>query len=185
MPATPPPLLENLARHWKGVLITGLIFLLLGTGGLVATGVFTLVGVYWVGCLFLLAGGVQIVHAFRTPTLSRSLPFLVMGLLYALLGAYMIAHPMIAADALTLILGGGIALLSAVRLAMAWHLRHGTNIALPLLSGVVGLALAWMIFAQWPESGQWVIGLFLAIEMIMNGWTLIMMSLAARHYHAE
>ena len=39
-----------------------------------------------------------------------------------------------------------------------------------------------MIFAQWPQSGQWVIGLFLAIELIMNGWMLVMVALSARQY---
>ena len=29
-----------------------------------------------------------------------------------------------------------------------------------------------MIFAQWPYSGLWVIGLFLAIEMIMQGMSM-------------
>ena len=39
-----------------------------------------------------------------------------------------------------------------------------------------------MIFAQWPQSGQWVIGLLLAIELIMNGWMLVMVALGARQY---
>ena len=87
MPATPPPLLEHLSQHWKGLLITGIVFIVIGTLGLGATGLFTLISVFWVGGLLLLAGLIQILQAFRTPTLSRSLPFLVMGLLYALLHA--------------------------------------------------------------------------------------------------
>jgi len=182
MPATPPPLLEHLSQHWKGLLITGIVFIVLGTLGLGATGLFTLISVFWVGGLLLLAGLIQILQAFRTPTLSRSLPFLVMGLLYALLGGYMMAHPAIAADGLTLIIGAAIAVVSALRLMIAWHVRGGANVFLLVLSALIGLALAWMIFAQWPQSGQWVIGLLLAIELIMNGWMLVIVALGARQY---
>ena len=105
-----------------------------------------------------------------------------MGLLYALLGGYMMAHPAIAADGLTLIIGAAIAVVSALRLMIAWHVRGGANVFLLVLSALIGLALAWMIFAQWPQSGQWVIGLLLAIELIMNGWMLVMVALGARQY---
>ena len=37
-----------------------------------------------------------------------------------------------------------------------------------------------MIFSQWPFSGLWVIGLFIAIEMIMQGTSMISIALAAK-----
>ena len=33
-----------------------------------------------------------------------------------------------------------------------------------------------MIWQQWPVSGFWVIGLFVGIDMIFNGWTWIMLA---------
>jgi hypothetical protein len=37
-----------------------------------------------------------------------------------------------------------------------------------------------MIWRQWPVSGLWVIGLFVGIEMIFYGWSLVMLSLVAK-----
>jgi uncharacterized membrane protein HdeD (DUF308 family) len=37
-----------------------------------------------------------------------------------------------------------------------------------------------MIWRQWPYSGLWVIGLFVGIEMLLNGWSLVMLSLTGR-----
>jgi uncharacterized membrane protein HdeD (DUF308 family) len=37
-----------------------------------------------------------------------------------------------------------------------------------------------MIIAKWPMSGMWVIGLFVAIELIFNGWAYLFVALAAR-----
>ena len=60
-------LLETLARRWRGLLAVGIVLVLLGTLGLGAVGLFTLVGVIWFGALLLTAGGSQMCHACRTP----------------------------------------------------------------------------------------------------------------------
>jgi uncharacterized membrane protein HdeD (DUF308 family) len=38
-----------------------------------------------------------------------------------------------------------------------------------------------VIILQWPISGFWVIGLFVAIEMIMNGWATIAIAITAKN----
>jgi uncharacterized membrane protein HdeD (DUF308 family) len=38
-----------------------------------------------------------------------------------------------------------------------------------------------LIFSEWPVSGIWVIGLFIAIELIVHGWSLVALALAARN----
>jgi uncharacterized membrane protein HdeD (DUF308 family) len=37
-----------------------------------------------------------------------------------------------------------------------------------------------MIYKEWPQSGLWFIGLYLGIDMILNGWSWIMLSLGLR-----
>ena len=37
-----------------------------------------------------------------------------------------------------------------------------------------------VIWRQWPVSGLWVLGLFIGIDMIFYGWSLIMLALAVR-----
>ena len=37
-----------------------------------------------------------------------------------------------------------------------------------------------VILQKWPVSGLWVIGLFVGIDMIFNGWSLVMLGLAAK-----
>ena len=50
-----------------------------------------------------------------------------------------------------------------------------------LLSGVVTFLLGLSIWHQWPLSGLWVIGLFVGVEMIFNGWSLVMLGLVAKN----
>ena len=49
-----------------------------------------------------------------------------------------------------------------------------------LVAGIAAIALGVMILNSWPASGLWVIGMFIAIELIFNGWGMIMLSLAAK-----
>ena len=46
-----------------------------------------------------------------------------------------------------------------------------------LLNGVITALLGLLVLAEWPSSGLFVIGLFLGIDMLFNGWTWVMLSL--------
>ena len=65
------------------------------------------------------------------------------------------------------------------RVATALSLQFN-NWGWVLLNGTVSLLLGILIYRQWPTSGEWVIGLFVGIEMIFNGWTWIMVSLSLK-----
>ena len=49
-----------------------------------------------------------------------------------------------------------------------------------LLAGAINLLLAGLILYGWPETAYWVIGLFVAIELLTNGWLLIALALTKR-----
>jgi uncharacterized membrane protein HdeD (DUF308 family) len=49
-----------------------------------------------------------------------------------------------------------------------------------LLNGVISLFLGLMIWGQMPEASLWVIGLFIGIDMIFYGWSLIMLAMMVR-----
>ena len=49
-----------------------------------------------------------------------------------------------------------------------------------LLNGGVTLLLGIIINRQLPEAALWVIGLFIGIEMIFNGWAWIMLAFGLR-----
>ena len=60
------------------------------------------------------------------------------------------------------------------------HRRHLRSWVWVLFSGVVDLLLAWLIWAGWPSSADWAIGLLVGINMIFFGLSLVMTALAAR-----
>jgi uncharacterized membrane protein HdeD (DUF308 family) len=53
-----------------------------------------------------------------------------------------------------------------------------------LLNGGVSFMLGVMIYKRWPASSLWVIGLFVGIELIFNGWAWIALWLGLRRLPA-
>jgi uncharacterized membrane protein HdeD (DUF308 family) len=49
-----------------------------------------------------------------------------------------------------------------------------------LLNGVITLVLGLMIWAQWPLSGAWAIGVLFGIQLLMNGIALATIGSAVR-----
>ena len=88
---------------------------------------------------------------------------------------------MLASGVLTLVLAGILIAVGVIRISMGIQLRKAVaGWYWSLLSGIVSILLGGMIVFQWPVSGLWVIGLFVAIELILNGWSYVFVALAAR-----
>jgi uncharacterized membrane protein HdeD (DUF308 family) len=92
----------------------------------------------------------------------------------------MVLKPVLASLSLTLIIAYMLIAVGVMRGIMSLQLRPSKGWWWPLLSGAVSVLLGVLILMQWPESGLWVIGLFIAIELIFNGWSYLFVALAAR-----
>ncbi len=170
----------EIKNNWGWLLALGILFIILGTIGLGYSISLTIASVFFFGILLLVGGGAQFVHLFKSEGWKCRLLHLLLALLYILVGLDIIARPLVASLFLTLLLAGGIAALGILRIIMAFQLKGTKNWGWLLFSGIVSVLLGVMIAARWPVSGLWVIGLFVAIEMIMHGWSYIFIAMAAK-----
>jgi uncharacterized membrane protein HdeD (DUF308 family) len=109
---------------------------------------------------------------------------LLAGVLYAVAGVVMIANPALAAVSLTLLIAIILIVAGLFRLVVAFStpLHHRGWL---ILNGVISILLGVMIWRSWPVSGLWVIGMFIGIDMIFDGWTEIMLALSVRRLAAS
>jgi len=168
-----------LRRNWGWFFVLGVLEIILGTIAIGASVVATVVTVVFFGWLLLIGGVISAVHAFWRKRWRGFFLDLVTGVLYAVAGFLMVAEPLAAAASLTLLIAmllliGGI---FRIVVALSGHLEHWGWV---LLNGVITAALGVMIWRQWPSSALWVIGMFIGIEMIFYGWSLVMLSLIGR-----
>jgi len=177
---TPIPVLGDLVHNWGWLLAQGILLVVLGTIGLGMTIWLTLASVFIFGVFLVIGGGVQIFQTFKCKGWESILWHALIAVLYVLAGLNIMADPLAASTLFTLLLAGALVGIGVVRLIMAFQLRGVKNWGWPLIGGIAAIFLGVMILAGWPVSGLWVIGLFVAIEMIFSGWSYIFIALGAK-----
>lgn len=171
--------LEELHRHWLRFFLLGLLLVLLGTVGVVASGLLTLASVLLCGWLLLIGGLAVAVHALWARRWGGFFVQLAFGVLNVVVGWVMVRRPDLAALTLTLILGMSLVMQGAFRIIASLATQTDGRGWL-LLSGLACLALGIMIWSEWPVSGIWVIGLFVGIDLLFYGWWLVSVALSVR-----
>ena len=172
----------ELSKRWGWLLALGLLLIVLGLIGLSMEAALTIVSILYYGVLLLIAGGAQIAQAASCRGWQSILMHVLIALLYLGAGIICIVDPLAASAALTLLIAIALIAIGVARIVIALSARGGSNWLLLLLGGGLAVLLGLVIAAHWPFSGLWVIGLFVAIELIVQGWTCVMIALAARAY---
>jgi len=170
----------ELKKKWGWLLALGVLLIVLGTVGLWMSFAMTLATVIMFGALLMVGGVFQLLNAFQIKSWKSVLWHVLIALLYIAAGIVIFTDPVFASLSLTIALAWILIAVGLLRILMALQLRPASGWVWPLVSGVISILLGAMILAQWPTSGLWVIGLFVAIEMIVNGWSSVFIALAAR-----
>jgi uncharacterized membrane protein HdeD (DUF308 family) len=170
---------DAVRRNWRWVLASGIAFVGLGSMAFAYSVLVTLASVFVLGWALVFGGLIQAIHAFKVSMWSGFLLELLLAILYVVVGLVMVAHPEAGAMSLTLLIGAFF-LVSGLFRIFAGTMLHPPGRAWLLLSGAVTLLLGVLIWMEWPASGLWVIGTFVAIDMIFSGTWLIMLALKAR-----
>jgi len=177
----PTAVFGDVTKKWRWLLALGIIWVVLGTIGLGMEVELTIASVMLFGA-FLFAGGIfELIHAFQAKAWKGRLPAILIGLAYVAAGILIFQDPLAASKGLTLMLGALLLVIGIVRIVLAFGMKGHAGWIWLALSGVLSLVLGFMIISKWPASGLWVIGLFVAIELIIQGWSCIFLALAARN----
>lgn len=175
------PNLGDLEKNWRWMMVLGILFLILGTVALGMEFFFTIASVLAFGVFLLIAGIFQLVHAvLYCKGWDGIRPHAVNGLLYLVVGAVIVNDPLVASTLLTLIIGIGLIMIGMMRAVSALQNRGTPAWAGTLFSGILSILIGFMIMAQWPASGLWAIGLFVAIELMIAGWSYVLIAISVR-----
>lgn len=170
-------------EHWGLFLAEGIILVLLGVVAIVVPPIATIAVTFIIGWVFLFGGAAGL---FTTFYIGRAPGFwwsLISALIGIAAGVILLARPITGALSLTLVL---IAFFVVEGVASIFYaIEHRNQLSgrwgWMLVSGIVDLILAAIIFAGLPETAAWAIGLLVGINMLFGGSALIAMALAARN----
>lgn len=174
------PRLSEVRGKWGWFVALGLALLVFGfiaAGNLLWA---TVVTVYYVGMLMIVGGAVYLAHAFQVKAWKDTIYWVLSALLYLAAGVLAFVNPQLTAKVLTLLMAWALIVSGLVRIWVAMRARQDAGWGWLLAGGIV-TALAGLVFLiGWPVNSLWLLGLFLAFDLAMQGWALIGFGLALR-----
>lgn len=169
-------------QHWIFFLVEGIILIILGLAAILVPPIATLTLTIFLGWLLLISGVVGLFSTFKMRPAPGFWWSLISAILAIAVGVILIGWPVNGALSLTLLLIIFFLVEGVASIMFALEYRHDlpARWGWMVASGIVDLFLAALIFAHFPSSAAWAIGLLLGINMVFGGTTLIVMALDAR-----
>lgn len=171
---------DSLLNNWGWLVALGVLMIVLGVIGLGMSFALTLASVLFFGVLLLIGGGAALIDAFRHPGWKSTLWHVLLAILYVAAGIAVITDPLVASVFITLLIAITLIASGVLRLIIAFQHKGVEGWWLYVIGAALSIVLGLMIMAKWPVSGLWIIGLFVAIEIIATGGTYLGIGLAAR-----
>jgi uncharacterized membrane protein HdeD (DUF308 family) len=171
--------LHPLRNQWWCFLLLGVALVVLGSFCIIDPFIPSLASVIILGFLLMAAGIFQIVSALWAGKWSGMLIHMLIGVLYVVVGYMVVDSPVINMVLITKFIAIFLIVSGAFRIISALVVRF-QDWGWALLNGGVTLLLGVIINRQLPEAALWVIGLFVGIELVFNGWSWVMLALGLR-----
>ncbi len=160
---------EALRAKWGWIVALGIIYLLVGLLALYSVVTATIASVFFVGIMMLIAGVAEVINAFQVKSWGKFFLWVALGLLYIVAGFVTFENPLLAAAALTLVLGAALVASGIMRIILAFSMKEGTPWIAVVFSGIVTFLLGVIVLAHWPVSSIYILGLFLGIDLVFAG----------------
>ena len=175
-------IVQSVRDHWVMFLIEGIILVVLGLLAIVVPVVATIAVAIFLGWLFLISGIVGLITTFWARHAPGFWWALVSAVLAIAAGIVLLGWPISGAISLTLLLIVFFIIEGVASIMYAFE--HKKELSgqwgWMLVSGIIDLILAAIIFAGLPGTAAWALGLLVGINMLFGGAALIAMALAAR-----
>lgn len=164
---------SSLYRKWGWFILLGIVMLMLGGiafGNLLFA---TVVSVYYVGAIILIAGIAQVIHAFSLKSWKSFIFWVLSGLLYIVAGIFCFINPLLASTVLTFFLAVALIASGLLRIWVGFESRPVKGYGWIILGGLITALAGAIIAMRWPVDSLWILGMFLAIDLVFQGWTVI------------
>ena len=174
---------KTLDKFGPYTLLTGILLIVLGVAGIVLPGVMAMGTVIFVAWLLLTGGALWAIHTYKhNPNhlmdwLKPSLLFIIGGLMLFYPASGIAAVGLLLAIYLLLDAYGSFALAQSIHPAKGWGWMT--------VNGVLSFLMAMMFLIGWPSSSLWLVGLYVGISLLFDGWALVAIGLAMRKTHAS
>jgi uncharacterized membrane protein HdeD (DUF308 family) len=169
------------AAKVPGALIgLGILFIVLGMIGVAGQTLFSFVSINVLGAFLIVGGVLQGAHAMKSTGWKSVSVQVILAILYIAAGLYTWAFPIPALEVITLWLAAIFFVTGFLRLVSAFQHRVFGEWFWLALSAAISILMGLMIMNNYPSSSLWLPGLLIAVELLLQGWSMLFLGLAAR-----
>jgi len=133
-----------------------------------------------VGVLFVVAGIMYVVNAFMARSGGGFLFRVLLAVLTAGAGVWILMNPSGGLTALTVILGVVLVLCGILKILLGRALTGIPGVGMILFSGIASIVLGILIMAKLPSSSEVAVGVLLGIDFIGSGMSLVWIAMRAK-----
>lgn len=132
------------------------------------------------GWLLIFAGALHLGFAWRGARAAGIIGEILLAMLYAAIGFYMLARPVAGLASLTLAIAVYLVAKGVLEGAIAFKLRPLPGSGWLVFDAILSVAIAAMIAATWPASTAWAVGVLVGVTLVASGLARLMVSIAVR-----
>lgn len=166
-------------EDWWLFLMLGIALMILGVVAIVLPLTAAVAINALLGILLLVGGVLEVVYTFkRHQSAGRVVLGLIVAALYVIAGLILLAHPFAAILSLTLFLAAFFVVAGVFKIIGSIEMRGTAFWGWNLVGGILSFILGVLIWAHWPSSAIWAIGLLVGIDLLYMGWAAIAIALA-------
>jgi uncharacterized membrane protein HdeD (DUF308 family) len=176
---------REIARHLGWFLALGILLVLAGAAAIAFPFLSTVAAKIAIGWIFLVAGVVEVIHAFYVKRWAGFFWNLLIGLLYIVAGGWLAFFPLTGILTLTIVIAALFIAEGIIELVMGFRMRPHEGWGWVVFSGLVAVAAGLLIALSLPASAVWALGLLAGVNLLFSGWSFIALSLSGKRAGEE
>lgn len=168
------------------LLCAGILLIVLGVVAIVMPAVAGTAVVWVIGGLLVATGVIECFQAVKSSvSWMHKLFSLVLGVITAICGIAVLAHPFLGMSVLALVLAVFFFVEGVWKILASFSYRAASGWLAMFASGFLALILALLIWQQWPLSGLWAVGILVGVDLLMTGVSMLVLALTIRTVAAK
>ena len=172
--------LNSLTSASKKIIIFAVVLIVLGVLSILLPAYIGLTITVIIGILFVIGGALRTTFAFITTSWGSAILRFLFGLVMLLGGIWLIANPEMGMTTLTIILAIMFIVDGISEVMFSFFIKPIGGGTIMLLDGIFSIVLGILIFAKWPASGEWAIGLLVGIKLVIDGIALLTLGMVSK-----
>ena len=168
-------------NKFSGLLIVaGIVSLVGGVFAILNPFIATVAAATLAALSLVISGGMTIFSSFAEPDWRSRAPSIILAAVAIVLGIAILRHPAAGLAALTMLIGLSFLFSGLAKMAWAWIHRHDASLWPLVVSGVLSLILAYLIYQNVRSGRSDILGVFLGVELMLNGIAFVSVGAVGR-----